>query len=84
MKSSEEDSVLDRSYVVGVPLAITVHDDGRVTFDVDLSEISDADENIEGEITDQNIADLSTMSEAAGRLGNCLTITINPTFNPTA
>lgn len=67
----------ERSYVVGVPLAITVHDDGRVTFDVDLAEISDCDEHVEGEITEQVEADILTMSEAAARIGNCLTVTIN-------
>lgn len=30
-----------RSYVVGLPVVITVHPDGRVTAEVDLSEASD-------------------------------------------
>jgi hypothetical protein len=71
-----------REYVVGVPLSITVHDDGRVTFDVDLAEISDCDEHVEGEITALVQTDIDTLSEAAGRIGNCLTVTINPNRNP--
>jgi hypothetical protein len=49
----------ERHYAVGLPVAITVHEDGRVEFDVDLSEAAesiwddmDADERYEvGQIT---------------------------------
>lgn len=30
-----------RCYVVGLPVVVTIHDDGRVTAEVDLSEASD-------------------------------------------
>lgn len=70
----------ERHYVVGLPVAVTVHDDGRVTLDVDLAEISDVVDNHEGEITTQVEIDVHTMSEAVGRIGNCLTVTINPTI----
>lgn len=73
----------ERGYVVGVPLAITVHDDGRVTLDVDLAEITDFTENIEGEYDDTTDADVAVVSDAAARVGNCLTVTINPA-RPTA
>lgn len=48
-----------RTYVVGVPLVITVTDDGVVTFDVDLSEaadLSEAVENKNGHRTDDDEA----------------------------
>lgn len=31
-----------RTYVVGLPVAVTVHDDGTVTYDVDTSEAGQA------------------------------------------
>lgn len=31
-----------RSYVIGLPVVVTVHDDGTVTYDIDTSEASDA------------------------------------------
>lgn len=36
-----------RTYSVGVPLVIEVDDTGRVTFEVDLSEVDDFVENID-------------------------------------
>lgn len=69
-----------RNYVVGLPVCVTVDDYGRVTLDVDLSEISDVLENHEGEITAREEIDVATMSEAVGRIGNCLTMTIHPTI----
>jgi hypothetical protein len=37
-----EDSVFGpRTYVVGVPLVVNVHADGRVTYEVDLTEVTD-------------------------------------------
>lgn len=68
----------ERHYVVGVPLAITVDHDGRVTLDVDLSEITDFTENIEGDYDATARGDEQVVSDAAARVGNCLTITINP------
>lgn len=32
---------MPRTYVIGLPVVITVHDDGTVTAEVDLSEASD-------------------------------------------
>lgn len=68
-----------RTYTTGVPLAITVHDDGRVELDVDLSEVHDM-EHVEIDTFPLLEADTTTVSLAAGRLGNCLTMTINPTI----
>jgi hypothetical protein len=67
-----------RHYVVGLPVAVTVHPDGRVTFDVDLAEVTDFIEHVEGDIDDTVEADISTVSDAAGRVGNVLTTTIHP------
>lgn len=33
---------MSRSYVVGMPCLVTVHDDGRVVLEVDLTELDDA------------------------------------------
>lgn len=71
----------DRNYVVGLPVAVTVHDDGRVTLGVDLAEVQDVLDNHEGEVDDTVLADLSTMTDAVNRLGNCLTTTIHPQRN---
>lgn len=73
-----------RTYVVGVPLAITVDENGRVTFDVDLSEVGDFVEHVEeGSIPDSIVdADVLTVEAAATTLGNHHTlpvITVNPT-----
>lgn len=35
-----------RSYCIGLPVVITVHADGEVTYDVDLSEADDIDEGV--------------------------------------
>lgn len=75
----------ERIYAVGVPIAITVGDDGSVTFDVDLSE---ADDLWEGRLTDDKGEPISTdedverdslfVSAACSRLGNHHQFT-NPT-----
>lgn len=70
-----------RNYVVGLPVCVTVDDYGRVTIDVDLAEITDVLDNHEGEITEAVEADVTTMSEAVGRIGNCLTMTLHPPIN---
>lgn len=69
----------ERHYVTGVPICVTVNDEtGAVTFDVDLTEIHDVIEHVEGDITPQVEGDIHTVSVAAGRLGNTLTFTLNP------
>lgn len=74
-----------RTYVIGVPLALTIDDYGRVTLDVDLSEAAgrDLEPCQEGQPEEAFIADADSLSEAVARLGNCLTLTIHPTV-PTA
>lgn len=72
---------MSRGYVVGLPVAVTVHDDGSVTLDVDLCEIGDVLDNHEGEVTHAVEDDIATMTDAAARLGNCLTTTIHRTIN---
>lgn len=69
---------IERHYVVGLPVCVTVDNLGRVTIDVDLAEIEDVYDNIEI-VTPWVDDDVKTLSEAAGRIGNCLTMTINPT-----
>lgn len=44
-----------RSYWIGLPVGITVHADGRVTYEVDLSEASDI---AEGQPTDSDLRPL--------------------------
>lgn len=75
-----------RTYVVGVPLVITVDENGRVTFDVDLSEVTDFTEHIEDDllIPDEIVdADVLTVAAAADTLGNHFTLPVI-TPNPTA
>lgn len=73
-----------RTYVIGIPMAITLEDDGRVILDVDLTEIGDMEPTEVG-ISDQVIdTDVLTVEDAAARLGRALTFTIHPTVNPTA
>lgn len=64
-----------RTYVVGLPVVITVHDDGTVTADVDLSEAAeldvtsmsdyiDADADEQGRMEDQATEDEHFIMEA--------------------
>jgi hypothetical protein len=67
----------ERIYAIGVPVAITVGDNGSVTFDVDLTEASDL---WEGRLTDEHGDPISTDADcdrdslfveaACARLGN--------------
>jgi len=69
-----------RTYVVGIPLAMVLHPDGRVDFHFDLGEVEDAEPGCEDETSELQVSrDLLTLSEVAARLGNCFTTTINPT-----
>jgi len=71
-----------REYVVGLPVAVTVHADGRVTLDVDIAEIGDIgeDDGAWERYTGPVItSDIETAQNAAQRVGNCITLTINPT-----
>lgn len=62
-----EDTQLSRGYTIGVPLIVTVHRDGRVEFEVDLSEVP-LDET-EPEYTDEQVAaDQSTLDDALAAL----------------
>lgn len=74
-----------RTYVIGVPLALTVDDYGRVTLDVDLAEAAgrDLEPCDEGQPERTLLVDSEVLSEAVARIGNCLTVTIHPTV-PTA
>lgn len=67
----------ERTYVIGLPAAITVHSSGAVTLNVDLSEADDFD-CMDRPWDDAADADRPVVSEAASRLGNCLTFIINP------
>lgn len=49
-----------RSYCVGLPVIITVHDDGRITYSVDLSEAAQA-------ISEDDYADATDEERAADR-----------------
>lgn len=71
-----------RTYVIGLPVAITVDDYGRVTLDLDLAEAGGRDlETCEEGLPEAVfLADSETVSEAVGRLGNCLTTIIHPTI----
>lgn len=71
-----------RSYVVGVPLVVTVSRSGHVTFEVDLSEVGDIDEDEDAaeRYSDAVIAaDILTAEGAARRLQHTFTRTVNPT-----
>lgn len=70
-----------RHYSVGLPVSVTVHHDGRVEITVDLAEIDDIDEDdgaYERYSNLQIIQDTTTVSEAAGRIGNACTTVIYP------
>lgn len=70
-----------RHYTVGVPLTITVHDSGAVTFEVDLSELDDAEATHGYDVTEeeQTSDDLLIASGAAARVSNHKIFTIPPT-----
>lgn len=61
-----------RTYVVGLPVAVTIHPDGKVEIDVDLSEIGDIDEDDEAyeRYGAQVMIDSLTVSTAADTIGN--------------
>lgn len=42
-----------RTYVIGLPVVITVHDDGTVEAQVDLSEASDLDDGLTEVVDDE-------------------------------
>ena len=70
---------IERHYFVGLPVCVSVDNLGRVTFDVDLAEVDGVREHIEVDAP-WHEADIKTLSEAAARIGNCLTVMINPTI----
>ena len=71
-----------RHYAIGIPVAVTVYDDGRVEFDFDLSEVDDIDEDEDacerypGTVV---TSDVLTVSAAAARVGNTIHHRIYPT-----
>lgn len=81
LESSGEDSVPEpaeeRSYCIGLPVAVTLHTDGSITFDVDLSEVDDLDEDVSDRYPEDIVAgDASTVSAAAARIGNHHSFTV--------
>lgn len=67
----------DRTYVVGIPLAITFAADGTISLDFDLSEATDWDEAPYGD--DASLKDSATLSAALSTIKNhhALTLTTN-------
>ena len=53
-----------RTYVVGLPVMVTVYDDGRCTYEVDLSEADDLWETEPDYPTSVVDADIATVSAA--------------------
>jgi len=71
-----------RSYTIGLPVTFTVEDDGKVTVDVDLSEVYDLSEDEEAYVRYgglQVLRDALTVSEAADKVGNTHTFTLTTT-----
>lgn len=65
---SGEDS---RTYVVGLPVVVTIAADGGVTFEVDLAEVGDIDEQAPEEYDEATVAaDVIAATEAAQRISN--------------
>lgn len=62
-----------RSYVIGLPVIVTVHDDGRVEFATDLAEVTDDVDS--DEITED---DILTVTKAARSLGCLIQTTVHP------
>lgn len=82
VEGREHEPEVGRSYSIGLPVMFTVQDDGTVTVDVDLAEVCDLDEDEQAckrypglQVT----RDILTVSEAAGRVGNTHTFTLQPT-----
>lgn len=70
-----------RFYAVGLPVGVTIYADGTVHFEVDLSEVSDIDEDddaYERYGDEQVAADALTVSAAADRLRNTISTTVRP------
>lgn len=68
-----------RSYSIGVPLSITVHGNGRVEFDIDLSEIplDEAHDHGSTEYDDDAVAaDQAIVDTVAAALRHNITIGI--------
>lgn len=75
-----------RHYTLGLPVMISVHSNGSVTFEVDLTE---ADDLFDGVPTDENLiplyddidveVDQMIVSAAAATIGRGFSTTTNPT-----
>lgn len=74
-----------RTYVIGIPVAVTINELGTVTLDFDLSDAPQGLDPVDPDAIsdDQYEADTLALSDAAARLGNCFTTTIHPA-QPTA
>lgn len=76
---------MSHTYVVGLPVAIEVHPDGSVTFEVDLSEAAEAMDEDDAAMTDEQGNPLYTGPEidtdilhveaAIARLGSTISTT---------
>lgn len=78
------EQLIERTYCVGLPVVVTVHTDGSTTFEVDLAEVNDIDEDecaYERYGEDTVYGDASTVSAAASKIGNTFSTTVNPTIS---
>lgn len=66
--------MIRRSYVVGVPLTVTVNHDGRIRLDVDLSEVDIEMDPIDEVDADTFAADVAAVVGAADQVGNNVTV----------
>lgn len=68
----------ERTYAIGLPVAITVRDNGTVTFDFDLSEATDIneDEDAAHRFDDFLSDDIERVSVATAKVGNNISITL--------
>lgn len=66
-----------RAYVVGLPVVLTVHDDGRVTAEVDLSEAYDVWDASTPEDQDDSEDVLISDSEAISAAVDAKTVTVS-------
>ena len=58
----------ERTYLVGLPVVVTVSDEGRVTWSVDVSETTLDDLDIEGDWSEEDEAQAVADEEAIGKV----------------
>lgn len=66
---------MSKQYAIGVPLIVTLHDDNTVTFETDLSDVTDTGGEDVGGMTE---AELALVEGAAFRLSFQTVQTVNP------